>query len=276
MSDNPLMMYQRQPKEKLTLPSNGSFWTQSAIKYSETLDVFPLTGQDELLLKNVSSVLLGSVLVEIIQRSIPAIVNAWEMPSIDQDAIMMSIRSASYGSKMKISKVCPICKKSHDSIIDTSGIISQILVPDYSEPLTLNQQLTLWVKPLSFYETNDSKIEETRKIAIIEQLSDPAVDDETRKKLITTNLTNLSIDKVKQIARNIDRISTDTVTVNNTDQIQEWLTNTDRETFNKVVELINKKSSEYILPKVDIKCSECNHQYSTDIDFDAANFLSST
>lgn len=272
MNDNPLMAYQRKPKFELNLPSNGRYWDDGSINYSAKIAVFPLTGQDELLLKNVSPMLIRSVLVEIINKSIPSIVNAWKMPSIDQDAIMIAIRCASYGPLMRITNKCTACGKIHESTVDLSDTVPNIKTPNYDDPIML-EDVTIWIKPLSFQQIADAALEDQRKLAVIRQLEDGNITSDERNKIISANLTNLSIDKVRQIARNIEKVIVDQITVSNTEYIQEWLLNTDRQTFNDVMEAVSNKSAEYNLPKVKISCNDCGHQDLIDLEFDSSTFL---
>ena len=99
----------RQPKIYIKLPSNGEFWPQGSIQPTETGEypVYSMTAQDELRLKIPDALMNGQAMVDVIENCIPNIKNAWVMHNIDMDIILIAIRIATYGEKMKL----PIMKK---------------------------------------------------------------------------------------------------------------------------------------------------------------------
>ena len=74
---------------------------------SGEVGVYPMTAKDEMLLKTPDALLNGEATVTVIQSCIPAIKNAWAMPSIDCDAALMTIRMATYGNKMTVPITVP-------------------------------------------------------------------------------------------------------------------------------------------------------------------------
>ena len=95
---NPLKKYYRQVKQFVKLPSGYKFYPEGAIEVPESgeVAVYPMTAKDEMLLKTPDALLNGEATVAVIQSCIPAIKNAWVMPSIDCDAALMTIRMATY------------------------------------------------------------------------------------------------------------------------------------------------------------------------------------
>ena len=66
------------------------------------IGIFPMTARDELVLKTPDALLNGASTVEVINSCVPAITDAWEIPSVDMDALLIGIRIATYGENMDI------------------------------------------------------------------------------------------------------------------------------------------------------------------------------
>lgn len=103
-STNPLASFFRQPKIYVSLPSKGMFWTKESLEMTENgeLPVYAMTAKDEIMLKTPDALISGQATVDVIQSCIPAIKDAWKMPSIDLDTILVAIRIATYGEKMDL------------------------------------------------------------------------------------------------------------------------------------------------------------------------------
>ena len=108
---NPLTKYFRQPKVYVTLPSKGSHYAPGAIDMPENgeLPVFAMTAKDELTMKTPDALLNGAATVNVIKSCIPDIIDPWQMPSIDLDAVLVAIRIATYGEILELeTKVLPV------------------------------------------------------------------------------------------------------------------------------------------------------------------------
>lgn len=99
---NPLAMFMRQPKIYISLPSGGKYWPVGSLEIpnNNQLAVYSMTARDELLLNIPDALMNGQAVVDVIQNCVPSIKNAWEMPSIDVDVILIAIRLATYGEMM--------------------------------------------------------------------------------------------------------------------------------------------------------------------------------
>ena len=92
---NPLSMFMRQPKIYIKLPSGGLFWPNGSLELSETGEypVYSMTAKDELMLKVPDALMNGQAIVDVIQHCVPNVKNAWKIPTIDLDIILIAIRS---------------------------------------------------------------------------------------------------------------------------------------------------------------------------------------
>ena len=94
---NPLASYFRQAKLYTPLPSKGRFYEEGSIDWPATgeIAVFPMTAKDEMAMRTPDALLNGQSTVEVIKSCVPAIRDPWEIPSLDMDVLLISIRMAS-------------------------------------------------------------------------------------------------------------------------------------------------------------------------------------
>ena len=93
-SVNPLKAFFRQPAIYLKLPSNGAYWPNSSIDFPQNreLPVYPMTAVDEITYRTPDALFSGQSVVNVIQSCIQNISNAWSIPAMDVDTILISIR----------------------------------------------------------------------------------------------------------------------------------------------------------------------------------------
>ena len=75
------------------MPSKGVYYPTGSITLDENgeVGVYPMTAKDEIVMKTPDALLTGKSTVEVIQSCIPAIKDAWQVPSIDVDTILIAI-----------------------------------------------------------------------------------------------------------------------------------------------------------------------------------------
>ena len=102
-SPNPLAKHFRQPVLYIKLPSNGRWWPEGSVDIPVTgeIPVYSMTAKDEITMKTPDALMNGSSTVHVIESCCPSIHNAWKMPAIDLDSILIAIRIASYGKEME-------------------------------------------------------------------------------------------------------------------------------------------------------------------------------
>jgi hypothetical protein len=272
--ENPLSKFKRKSFDILNLPSKGLFWKEGSLNYRPNMTVLPMTGRDESLLLSATGVLLGSIVAEIVQRCVPEIVDPWEMPRVDLDAVMISIRCASYGTHMKVAHKCPHCEKVHNYTVDLTTVANSIELPNYDNPLILNNGLTIWFKPLTLKESNDVILDQNRKTAVIQKITRENISEDEKAKLIKDNLWQLTADTVKALTLNISKIVADVDIVDNPAYIENWLLEADLDSYTAVQNQVEKIVAEYKIPKIKAECFDCHKDFEIEVEFNPADFLS--
>ena len=225
---NPLAGLMRQPKLTIKLPSQGHFWSAGSINLNAANEykVYSMTAKDELLLKNPATQSGGKALVEVIQSCIPDIRNAWETPGIDLDTILIGIRIATYGPKLKVPVTVEDISAEYE--VNLLDILDNLLAEaSWNEQFPLDNGMIVFLSPMTakiMKLVNDEKMDEEQKVALFRESFVKLTD-------ITLNVVASSVKKI---------ITDDGAVVENPKYIQEFMDNVDRDVFTKIRLRINE------------------------------------
>ena len=251
---NPLTMYMRQPKIYISLPSDGAFWPPKSIDIPENkeLPIYSMTAKDELAFKTPDALMNGQAVVDVIQSCVPNIKNAWQMPLIDFDAILIAIRLATYGENMSFTVKVPVTEESLDYAIDLRVILDQIRSNiTWQEEIEVAEGLTVFVKPLTYKHMTHTSIKafETQRIMTI--VNDDKISDDEKIKAFNTSFATMTQVTVDLISESISKIKAGDTEVVDTKHIKEFIANADKEIFNKIKDhLDHLKSNNEIKPLI--------------------------
>mgnify|MGYP001248887034 FL=1 len=277
---NPLKKYYRQVKQFVKLPSGYKFYPEGAIEVPESgeVAVYPMTAKDEMLLKTPDALLNGEATVAVIQSCIPAIKNAWVMPSIDCDAALMTIRMATYGNKMTVPITVPGTKIEKDLELDLQESLGGILNATYNDTF-FYENMEVKTKPLTYKEFTQSAIQTFEQQRIQKIIDDTQMTDEEKVKQFQITFKKLTELSVGMVANTIQSIKVDGQVVTDPTHIKEFLDNTSKEFFNAIMAHLEKNREAFQLTPQTIKSSEeeikdgAPAEYKLPIAFDSANFF---
>ncbi len=275
--ENPLTKHFRTPAIQIKLPSDGKFWPINSIEQSPTKEypVYPMTAKDEIIFNNPDALMNGQAVVDVIHSCMPSIKNAWEMPSIDLDHILIAIRIASYGEVMDFSSKCPKCDVENTYGIDLHLFTDRnIDISDFNESYEF-QGLSFTFKPQNYMNINELNIEQFEGQQFINNIINAEnITEEEKVKQVNELYKKMSTRTIKIFANAIRSITTPD-DVNVTDQvfIMEFLENCDRKVFKFIEQVLDDISKKVSLSDIDMKCAECEHEYKIPFSFDNANFF---
>jgi hypothetical protein len=277
---NPLKKYFRQPKIFITLPSQGRFYPQGSIDYPENgeLPVYAMTAKDELIMKTPDALLNGQATVDVIQSCVPNIKDAWSMPSIDLDAILVAIRMATYGESLEITTKVPVIGEERSYVVDLRKILNKLVTVDYDDTINL-QDMTVKIRPLSYREFSTTTIKTFEEQRIFRLVNDNQIPDE--EKLIKFNesfkkLTNITIDTLNYC---VHKIIVDDNEVTNRQHIKEFVDNADKSFFTFITEHLSQEKKKFqieplkvISPEEDV-ARGVPAEFEVPVTFDQSNFF---
>jgi hypothetical protein len=242
---------------------------------TKELPVFPMTAKDELILKTPDALLNGQSTVEVIQSCVPAIKDAWQMPAVDLDAILIAIRHATYGAGMDFVSVCPHCKRKNENTVDLSVLSSQITCPDFDSTLKV-EGLEIYIKPQTYQQFNKASLENYEQQRLLSVVSDNTLSEE--EKLIQFNavfkrLLALTVD---QVSKSVAAIKTEEgVLVEDAAQLHEFFENCNKTVWDAVRLKLESFGEQSPLKKVPLTCEheDCAKSYETPLVFEQSSFF---
>lgn len=272
--NNPLRQYFRRPGVYLKLPSLGKFYDETVLDMpeNEELPVYPMTAIDDITVKTPDSLFNGQALVEIIKSCIPAFKDPWKINTIDLDAILVAIRSASNNNGMDINSECPKCQNLDEYKLNLSGVLSGIKSPDYNQSLVIGD-LSIYFKPLDYKDMNElglKQFEMQRQYRDLENITDQ---DE---KLLKSKqaLESITLLTMETLAKTIKCI----VTINGTEvsekeYILDYLKNCDKNNYEKIKEFNTQLRESGEMKPLKIKCTNCSNEYEQKITLNYTDFF---
>lgn len=278
-SNNPLGKYFRQPQLYIKLPSRGRWWPTDSldIPANQEFPVFAMTARDEILLKTPDAVMNGQGTVDVVQSCIPNIKNAWDMPLVDLDTILISIRQATYGNAMDTVSVCPHCKKKNDHGIDLGFLINRFSTcPDFESTIQIND-LEIYIKPQNFKDFNQNSMETYEQQRLLEVVRNESLSEEEKMLQFGIHFKKLVTIAVNQLAKSVAAIKIGSgEVVDNPEHIQEFLSNCDRttwDTIKKKLEDLSTQQQELKMFGVVCEHEDCAKPYNTPIEFETSHFF---
>lgn len=275
---NPLRAHFRQPAIYLRLPSGGQFWN-SGLDLPEVgeLPVFPMTARDEILLKTPDALLNGQGVIDVIQSCCPNITDAWQMPSVDVDAVLIAIRIASYGGSMPVDTTCPSCNTENTFDVDLNGYIDNIRIPDYNRKFHYDK-IRIKIRPQTYASLNETNKISYEQQRVLENIVVDGNEEDTKVKEYRKHITKLVDLNAKLLVDNTEYIEiTETGTiVTDPKFIEEFYFNCDAELCKALQDRLVEISREGAVKPQTGTCSNCSTQYEVSLTFDYASFFANS
>jgi len=273
---NPLQKFMRQPAIYIKLPSGGKFYTPGALEMpiNGELPVLPMSTRDEITINTPDALMNGQGVVDMIQSCCPNIRNAWDIPLVDLDTILIGIRIASYGEKMEYTSTCPNCENRDEYELDLRQFMDMPVNMDiYLQPFEY-KGMQVYLQPVNYQTLNVQNLENFEQQRLMLMVNDSELGAEEKQRRFTEIFRNMTNYTVANVAGSIRQIVTpEGQTVDNPDHINEFVRNSERQfydTLRKFMDQVNKGIPEKI---VTTACDECKEDYSTPFTFDQANFF---
>jgi hypothetical protein len=275
MNANPLKQYFRRPEIYLKLPSGGKFYPADSIDLpdNQELPVYPMTAIDEITSKTPDALFNGSAVADIIKSCVPAIKDPWSMPSMDLDAILLAIRSATNGNELEINSTCPSCTEESKYGINLASLLGTIKSDDYDNPLVIGE-LQIKFKPLTYKEANAGNMSQflmQRQVREFQLVTDE--DEEARNKKSSELMKVIQKLNIDLIANTVESISVGDEKVNNREHLHEFIEKCDRNAFEKIrTHVTNIRQSSTIQPQK-LRCVSCSHEYTQELALNITDFF---
>ena len=255
---NPLAAFMRQPKIYISLPSGGEFYPPGSLIPTETgqLPVYSMTAKDELLLNVPDALMNGQAIVDVIQNCMPNIKNAWHVPNIDLDMILLAMRLATYGELM----VTPV--KVNDDVefdyqVDLRIVMDALTSQISWDPIVpINDEMTVYVKPLNYRQMTKTALQTFETQKIIQAVNDEKMSEDDRLQVFKDSFKKLSDVTVGMVADSIYRIDTAMGSTDNPAFIREFIENADKDIFNVIQKHIERYKEQNTIKPIIVDVTE--------------------
>lgn len=277
---NPLQKYFRQPKIYVTLPSGGHWYPEGALEMTETgeLPVYAMTAQDELMMKTPDALLNGQSVVNVIQSCLPNIKNAWQIPSIDVDAILIAVRIATYGEKMEIETRVPSAGTERKFDLDLRQLLDRYQSVKYENVLDVGEmKITLRPQTYQEYTRTATKTFEEQRIAQVVQ--DTEMDEGEKLQRFSASFQKLTAITVDMVVNGIVSVQVGDEVVTNNQHLADFVKNADKSFFTAITEHMTAQKKKFDVEpfKVQTTAEEQEQgapkEFEVPITFDQSNFF---
>lgn len=276
LQQNPLKNYFRQVKMFMSLPSGTTYYAPGVINFTDKgeVGIMPMTGQDELILKNPDALLNGEALVEVIKSCVPAVLNPRALLTNDIDALITAIRYATYDDSLETNLVCPKCKHENQFKLDLQYALDHMESLEQDYVINLSSGLSIFVKPYSFPEILRGLHAQFEQAKLQRALDSENITDEQRSDVFKKAFGELSKMTYDLMCKSILKVVDESKGINVTDRnhIAEFVRNMDRTTADKIQKLVKEINEVGIKRTFTAKCDKCEHEWESEIDFNPVNF----
>ena len=271
---NPLSQYFRQPSIYIKLPSQGQNYPAGTLVMPANgeLPVYPMTAIDEITYRTPDALFNGQATVNVIQSCVPNIKDAWAVPSIDLDTILIAIRIASYGHDMEFATTCPACNDTSERSIDLRTMLDALRAPDYAAHVS-HGDLSIYFRPLSYKNLNDNSALQYEQQKLLQVIPDSTISEADKMTALTQAFKSLTEITIRSLAISITAIKTPQALVSEPAHIEEFLKNCERDLFNQIRNHVLQLREQSELQPLKLECTACNHQYQQALTLDMASFF---
>ncbi len=272
---NPLQQYFRQIKLFIKLPSGTSYYTPEIVEFTnDEVGVLPMTGKDELILKNPDALLNGESLIEVITSCVPCIKKPRLLLTNDLDALITAIRYATYNDSLEMNLRCPKCDAENTYKLDLQYALDHMTYLDEEYVVNLSNGLSVFIKPHAFPEMLAGLQAQFESNKLARAIDSDTITDEEKSKIFAKAFREIAISKFNLMTNTVIKIVDEKNNINVTEKqfISEFLQNIDRESINQIDLMVDEINKIGIKKTFKATCASCSHHWENDIDFNPINF----
>ncbi len=276
MQQNPLKQYFRQYKLYLKLPSGTTYYPQGAVQFTDQgeIGVLPMTGKDELILKNPDALLNGEALIEVIKSCVPGVTDPRLLLSNDIDALITAIRYATFDDSLETNLHCPKCGHENTFKLDLQYALDnmEFLEPEYV--VNLDSGVSVFVKPYAFPDILKGLHAQFEQNKLTRAIDSDTITDEERSAIFGKAFKSMSATTYELMLNSIVKVvdESNNVNVSNKAHIKEFLNNIDNKSVEKISKMVQDINQIGIKRSFVAVCQKCEHNWENEIDFNPVNF----
>jgi len=275
--------YYRQPQLHISLPSQGKWWAPGSIEFSANteLPVMPMTAKDEIAIKQPDALMNGQATVDVIQSCVPGIKNAWLMPAVDVDAVLLGIRIATYGETMEVMTTVPGANEPNSVQVNLNETMERLRNPNIVDTISTKNGLTVTVRPWTYKENTAVQMQVYEEQRMVKNITGSDMTESKKIEEFQKVFLKLSASTVERLASAIVSIMTPEETVIDRFEISKFIENIDTHTANEIKTALDTLQTVGNMPPVTVATTPemqsrgAPATYTSNITMDNSNFFAS-
>ena len=269
---NPLQQYFRQPKIYIKLPSGGLFSKTGTFQGDLTrMPIYGMTGMDEIILKTPDALLSGESTARVIESCCSSINDAWEISTLDTNAILAAIRIATFGPTLSIKHVCSKCQTENEYDIDLNKIMEFYGNCKYDNKIVLDQ-MTIKLQPLTYRLSNEYSLKNFNLQQRLRQ-TEAITDRDQQQQMINALFKELGEMQNEIYLASVEAIELRDAVVTERQYINEFLRNCDSEIFDAIKKKNEQNRDTWAMPLFPVTCGNCAAEVNLSVDLDESSFF---
>ena len=279
---NPLNKYYRQPAIYISLPSKGKYYTAESYQQTETgeIPVMPMTAKDEIAFKTPDAMINGQATVDVIKSCCPNILDPWQLTNYDLDTVLLGIRIATYGETMDINATVPVVNEQISHTVNLPALLETVKNIEIKDSFTTETGFEVFVKPLTYKQTTNAQVKTFEQQKIVAAVGQSQMTDEQKSQKFAEAHKALTELNFEILSTSFSKIKTpDGQTVEDQDQIKEFLHNADSKTVNDLQNKMLEIRNQAQVKPIKLKTTEEQIKkgapvtFETPLTFDNSNFF---
>jgi len=270
----------RQPSVFVSLPSQGKWWPNHALQIDNPageLGVQSMTVQDEMALKSPDALMNGVAVVNTIQSCCPSIKDAWSVPAMDLDSILVAIRIATYGAKLEVDSNVPKVDVRKKLSIDLNSLMDTIIKKPFEDTHALKDGTVIQIRPMNYRDVTNNNVRTYEQARLASSIQKSTVSESEKINQIQkafNNITNMTVDALASQIVSVKYQGTEEIT-----DIKSFVTNIPAVMANEIKEVINSQKSIGTIPPMTIQTDQedidqgAPATYKQNINLDYSNFF---
>ena len=232
----------RKPSVFVSLPSQGKWWPPHALKIenpSGELGVQSMTVQDEMALKSPDALMNGVAVVNVIQSCCPDIKDAWHVPAMDMDSILVAIRIATYGNTLEVDSRVPKIDTIKKLNIDLNTLMDTIIKQPFEETHKLKDGTIIQIRPMNYKDITNNNIRTYEQARLASSIQKSTVSESQKMEQIQKafmTISNMTVESLTSQLVSVKYQGTEDIT-----DIKSFVSNIPAVMANEIKEVTHKK-----------------------------------
>ena len=234
INNNALQQFYRKPHFSITLPSRGKWYADDAIEAKGgKVQIYSMTAADDTRFKSTEAFLSDVATYALIRSCVPAIKKPEAIPTVDLDAILLSIRRASYGDVYTTKANVPNTDEEISLDLSIEKLVNDLpnAAEIWDDTLTItnehDQKLKLTIAPVkldTMFTATKQIVQQQQKTQEISTKNVSAFDKITE---IDNQMCSLGKISVAVLANSITCLETENFKTSRPEEIKQFVANID-------------------------------------------------